>query len=199
MNTENTYDKLEENILSNDLKIEELLSEGSIENKLSELDSAIYNAREDIKSNNFLNKDDIVEDNKSNNVLLVSEKEKKVFLPYSKSEINLYLEQYPKEYKSFTDVVRKEYVLPLDYYMKHPMIARFREAYSLIRDREGKSIIDAFKYAMNVMPRHELNPVIVAACKTQEQLDNYIDCLSRNRLSDFKSFDIKFEITPLAS
>ena len=199
MNINNTFEELEENISNNDMKIEEILNEGSVENHLSELDEAIYNAREDVKSNNYTPyEDDVYEVKKTNNILLVSERWKRVYLPYSESEVNLYLEQYPEDYKSFRDVVRKEFTLPLDYYIRHPLIARFREAYSLIRDREAKSIIDAFKFAMNLMPRHELNPVIIAACKTQSQLEDYLECLSKNRLGDFKAFEIKFEITPLA-
>ena len=200
MNKKNTKNnnELKDNISTNDLKIEKILNEDSIESHLPDLDSAIYNAREDVKTNNLAVDDDI-EDDKPNSVLLVSEKEKKVFLPYSKSEIDLYLDQYPDEYDSFADVVRKEYILPLDYYMRHPLIARFRESDSLIRDREAKSIIDAFKYAMSIMPLHNLNPVIIAACKTQQQLDDYLECLSKNKLTDFKAFDIRFEIAPLAN
>ena len=132
-----------------------------------------------------------------NNTLLVSEKLKKVFLPYTKHEISLYLEQYPDSYTSFEDVIKKEFVLSLDYYMKHPVVARFREAYSLIRDRESKSVIDAFKYAIDMMFRYELNPVIIAGCKTQEQLEHYLSCLDKNRLDDFTDFNIKFEVNPL--
>ena len=122
---------------------------------------------------------------------------KKVFLPYTKHEISLYLEQYPNSYTSYQDVIEKEFVLSLDYYMKHPVVARFREAYSLIRDRESKSVIDAFKFALDNMFRYELNPVIIAACKTQEQLEHYLNCLEKNKLEDFKDFEIKFEVAPL--
>ena len=189
---------LENNIYINDRKIEDLLNEASIENHLPDLDKAIYDAKEDMRINNYTPyEEDGYEVKKTNNILLVSERWKRVYLPYTESEVNLYIEQYPDAYKSFRDVVRKEFTLPLDYYMKHPMIARFRETYSLIRDRESKSIIDAFKYAMSIMPHHELNPVIVAACKTEAQLENYMECLSKNKLGDFKSFDIKFEIAPM--
>lgn len=81
--------------------------------------------------------------------------------------------------------------------MKHPVIARFREAYSLIRDRESKSVIDAFKYAFDIMFKYDLNPAIIAACKTQEQFENYLSCLDRKKLDEFKDFEIKFEINPL--
>ena len=138
------------------------------------------------------------DDFEENHTLLVSEKNKKVFLPYSKQEIALYLEQYPNSYTSFEDVVNKEFVLSLDYYMKHPVVARFREAYSLIRDRESKSVIDAFKFAIDMMFRYELNPVIIAACKTQDQLEHYLSCLEKNSLDNFTDFNIKFEVSPLA-
>lgn len=134
---------------------------------------------------------------KDNHILIVSGRLNKVFLPYTKSEILSFLEQYPDEYSSVEDVINKEFILPLDYYMHHPITARFREAYSLIRDREAKNAIEAFSYAMNLMFRYDLNPTIIAACKTQQQLENYISCLEKNILNEFKDFEIRFEITPM--
>ncbi|MCF0125835.1 MAG: hypothetical protein HUJ68_08830, partial [Clostridia bacterium] len=131
-----------------------------------------------------------------NGLLLISEKDNKIFLPYSKKEVLLYLEQYPNEYKSFEDVVKKEFQAPLDYYMKHPVVARFREAYSLIRDRESKNVIDAFKYSVGLMLRHDLNPAIIAACKTQDQLEDYLSCVDKNKLEDFTHFKIEFNFLP---
>ena len=138
--------------------------------------------------------DDDIHDN---NTLLISEKLQKVFLPYSVKEVMSYLEQYPKEYSSFSDVVNKEFIFPYSYYSKHTVVARFREAYSLIRDRESKSIIDAFKFAVDIMFNYELNPVIIAACKTQEELEDYLSCLNRQKLDEFTTFEIKYEISPL--
>ena len=57
--------------------------------------------------------------------------------------------------------------------------------------------MDAIKHSMNLMFTYELNPTIIAACKTQEQLENYLDCLQNNQLDNFKDFEIKFEISPL--
>ena len=138
--------------------------------------------------------DDDIHDN---NTLLISEKLQKVFLPYSVKEVMSYLEQYPKEYSSFSDVVNKEFIFPYSYYSKHTVVSRFREAYSLIRDRESKSIIDAFKFAVDIMFNYELNPVIIAACKTQEELEDYLSCLNRQKLDEFTTFEIKYEISPL--
>ena len=82
-------------------------------------------------------------------------------------------------------------------YLKHPVIARFRESYSLIRDKEAMSILDAFKFAMEMMFRYEINPAIIAACKSKLQLEKYLDCLSRKKLDEFSDFEINFEINPL--
>ena len=133
---------------------------------------------------------------KDNNTLIISEKDNKVFLPYKVEEINDYLEQFPEQYNSFESVVAKEFILPLNYYMSHPVLARFREAYSLCRDREAKPIFESLKYAMDMMFNRRLNPAIIAACKTQEQLSNYLDCLEKNNLKAFTDFEIKFEINP---
>lgn len=134
-----------------------------------------------------------------NDTLLVSEKERRVYLPYSKNEVTEYLEQYPDQYRSFVDVVRQEFIFPIDFYMKHPAIARFRETYSLIRDRESKSIVEAFKLAMDNMFKYDLNPAIIAACKSEDQLEKYLDCLLRKKTDEFTDFKIQFDVTPLKS
>lgn len=130
------------------------------------------------------------------NVLIISEKDKKVFLPYKVDEINYYLEHFPENYTSFESVIANEFILPLDYYMIHPVISRFRETYSLCRDRESKSIFESLKYSMDMMFNRRLNPAIIAACKTLSQLTNYLNCLENNDLNSFKDFEIKFEINP---
>ena len=132
-----------------------------------------------------------------NDTLLVSERERKVYLPYSKKEVVEYLEQYPDQYRSFVDVVRQEFIFPIDFYLKHPAIARFRETYSLIRDRESKSIVEAFKLAMDTMFKYDLNPAIIAACKSEDQLEKYLDCLSKKKTNEFTDFKIQFDVTPL--
>ena len=154
----------------------------------SEVNEADTNDISDIELNTSL---------EDNNLLLVSEKKKKVYLPYSKKEVLEYLKQYPEQYSSPEDVIKSEFVFSTDLYLKHPVVARFREAYALIRDREAKSVLDAFKYAMEIMFNYNLNPVIIAACKSQAQLDHYLKCLQDNDLSKFTDFEIKFEVAPL--
>lgn len=134
---------------------------------------------------------------KDNYKLVVSEKNNSVYLPYRVSEIESYLSNYPEEYSSNEDVINKEFILPLSHFIHHSSMARFREAYSLCRDREAKPIIESMKYAFSLAFKSNLNPVIIAACRTQEQLYNYIECLDSNHLDNFKDFEILYEINPL--
>lgn len=151
------------------------------------------NSSDDFSKNITLNNELYLD----NPYLVVSEKEKKVFLPYKVSEINSYLEKYPNSYSNFEDVVKKEFILSLDYYTKRPVYTRFRETYSLIRDREGKSILEALKYSFDLMFKDDLNPCIIAACKTQNQLDDYLTCLDHQNLDAFEHFKIQFLVNPL--
>lgn len=163
---------------------------------------ALENEDETVKKEQYKkessNENIIINDvEENNNVLLISETSGKVCLPYSKKEVLEYLEKYPNQYKSFKDVVVQEFIYPTDFYLKHTVVARFRETYSLIRDREAKSVLEAFKMSMDMMFRYDLNPAIIAACKSQEQLENYLECLKHKDLSNFKDFEIRFEVSPL--
>ena len=196
-------------ILLNDIKIDTFITNQATQTYLNmfDINTSIFYKNNDLSiegqsavdSKNFnYNIDDSIDSfKKESNILIVSEKLNKVFLPYKFTEVENYLTTYPEQYKSFEDVINKEFVLPLDYYIKHPVISRFREAYALIRDREGKSIIDAMKVAFDLMLKYELNPTIIAGCKTQEQLENYLNCLDNNQLNNFKEFEIRFELNPI--
>ena len=177
-----TYEEIKKDISLADIEVDTFVKEinYSDNSKSSEIS-------EEISEGNIQN----------NNTLIISEKDNKVFLPYTVSEIQSYMEKYPKEYKSLEYVINKEFILPLDYYTKHPSLARFREAYSLIRDREAKSVFDALKYALNVMFKYDLNPAIISACKTEEALNFYIECLENKDLSKFNLFKIEFKLNPL--
>ena len=177
-----TYEEIKKDISLADIEVDTFVKEINYsDNSKSEEIS------EEISEGNIQN----------NNTLIISEKDNKVFLPYTVSEIQSYMEKYPKEYKSLEYVINKEFILPLDYYTKHPSLARFREAYSLIRDREAKSVFDALKYALNVMFKYDLNPAIISACKTEEALNFYIECLENKDLSKFNLFKIEFKLNPL--
>lgn len=131
-----------------------------------------------------------------NKVLIISEKENKVYLPYKKTELKAYLSQYPTSYYSYKNVIEKEFILPLNYFMNNPSMARFRETYSLYRDREATSIVEALKKALSLAFKSELNPAVIAACKTKKQLNNFILCLDENKLNDFSDFEIIYDVKP---
>ena len=188
---------INEQLLSNNEKIDSFLSNEETKKYLEGfnivLDSPLSNNANNIEEKSF----EYAVNEKDNNTLIISEKDNKVFLPYKVEEINAYLEQFPDQYNSFESVVAKEYILPLNYYMSHPVLARFREAYSLCRDKEAKPVLESLKYAIDMMFNRRINPAIIAACKTQSQLENYINCLEKNDLKSFTDFQIQFEITPL--
>ena len=129
--------------------------------------------------------------------LRISERHKRVYLPYTKAEVEEFLEKYPEEYISAKDVIEQEFIADISIYNKHPVLARFREAYSLSRNKEMKSAIDSLKFAMDIMFRRDINPAIIAAVKSQKQLDKYIECLDNGKLENFKYFNIIFEVNPI--
>lgn len=133
-----------------------------------------------------------------NDTLLISEREGKIFLPYTVKDLNAYLVEYPDEYKSLSDVVNQEYIISMEEY-KNQSISRFKEMYCLMRDIEMRSIIESFKKAFEIMFDTRVNPAIIAACRSEEQINNYLYCLERNDLSNFKDFKIVFDMAPLSS
>lgn len=196
INFSSLYENLKNAIETNSKKINDFIvknidptfavASDSVDNPVSNNNSSIYSSFS-------------YDDSSDNNVLIISEKSGKVFLPYTKKEVGEYLKQYPEQYKSFEDVVKKEFIVPLSFYQRHPVLARFREAYSLIRDREGKSVIESLRIAMDVMFNYSLSPAIIAACKTQDHLETYLSCLEKKKLNDFHEFEIRFEVAPTAT
>lgn len=131
-----------------------------------------------------------------NRTLVISEKENKVYLPYRKTELKAYMSQYPTQYFSYKNVIEKEFILPLSHFMNNQSVARFRETYSLYRDREATSSLTAFQKAFSLTFKQNLNPAIIAACKTKKQLDNYLLCLAENKTDEFTDFEILYDMNP---
>ena len=172
----------------NELKIEKFFRDNKLDTGLKENGKSIIEKKE--ISKNITNVQDNLE-------LIVSERQKRVYLPYTKAEIEDFLYNYPDEYETARDVIEQEFIADISIYNKHPVLARFREAYSLCRNKEMKSPIDSLKFAMNIMFRTDLNPTIIAAVKSQKQLEDYIECLEKNKLDEFKYFTITFEVNPI--
>ena len=81
---------------------------------------------------------------------------------------------------------------------KHPVLARFREAYFLCRTKEMMSVFESFNYAKDLMFRSDLNSYIIAAVKSKKQLEDYIYCMEHNKLNEYSHFKIVFNVNPLA-
>ena len=130
-----------------------------------------------------------------NDTLIVSEKDQKAYLPYKYTDIENIYNQNKYKYSSLKDVINKEYTLPLNRF-KHSASSRFKETINLVLHKENKSILKALDLAIELMFQYKLNPIIIAACRSLEELDIYLDCLEEDELFDFRCFKIKFEVTP---
>jgi len=129
-----------------------------------------------------------------NNTLLISEIQNKVVLPFSVSELEKDLEENTN-YTDLQDIIDTKYTIPLDKY-KNAALARFKEAYNLMRKKENASITSSLDLALELTFNNLLNPAIITACKNLDELDIYLDYLSSNELDKFKIFDIKYEMLP---
>lgn len=193
---ENTKDKQKEEKVEQ--KKKKKSRRGSALNELENMKKLDVSTEEIKQESNFeIEKKETNQYNIENNVLLISETKGKVFLPYKKEDLQEYLLSYPDDYNSYSDVIEKEYILPLNTFMKNQTLSRFRETYELIRNREFKSMFEAMKVSTKFMFKYDLNPAIIAACNTKDELDQYMKCLEKNELENFNIFDIKFELNLL--
>ena len=67
-----------------------------------------------------------------------------------------------------------------------------------MRDKEAKSVFEALKYSSNIMLKYDLNPAIISACRTENTLNHYVDCLENNKLDNFNAFKIEYRMNPIA-
>lgn len=129
----------------------------------------------------------------SENILIISESQKKVILPYNKDTVKNILENNSKKYSSVEDVIEKLYTKPMSYY-KFSSIARFKEAYKLVKEREKASRFKALSLAFELLGNYSLHPAIISACSSLDELDIYLACLEENALEDFHFFNIKYDV-----
>lgn len=127
------------------------------------------------------------------NTLIISELKGKVILPYKMETVKQIL--LNENYSSISDVIEKLYTIPIKNY-KFASVARFREAYKLMIEKEHSSKLKAISLASELFGNYNLHPAIITACNSLDELDIYLACLEDDVLSDFKFFDIKYEIPP---
>lgn len=138
---------------------------------------------------------DNTDDTTCENTLVVSELDNKVVLPYTMEDLYEIINKNPNKYKSVTEVIDSLYTRPLRYY-KHSSVARFKEAYNLVRNRQHGSIAQALDLAFELFSNYNLHPAIISACKNVDELDVYLSCLQYNELNDFHFFKTIFKLNP---
>ena len=132
---------------------------------------------------------------KDNGILLISEVQNKVILPYTCSEVeDIFVNG---EYENKESVIQDKFVRTYDEY-KDMYFSRARETYKLLIEKEGYSKKKATELAVELFAKKYLHPAIISACKNLNELNVYLDCLDKNELDDFKIFQIKYEVYPVA-
>ena len=139
------------------------------------------------------NEDSSEEEIKDNNVLLISARKGVVELPYTVNELTK--SKSKNGYSTLQETVKKEFTVPISRY-RNASIARFREGFNLMRKREGKGLVASMDLALELTFKSLLNPAIITACKSVNELDIYLDCLKSNELEKFDIFEIKYEVAP---
>ena len=160
---------------------------------LSDLAKNLTTPSEEKQSNIIDN--DILSKYKKKKSLIISEFQQKVFLPFTINEIKELLLSNSSEYKTIQSVIDHLYTRPLADY-KFPAIARFKEAYKLVTEKEKGSKVKAIGLGIELFFNYNLHPAIITACKSLNELDIYLACLEDNTLDDFQFFDVKYEIPP---
>ncbi len=128
------------------------------------------------------------------NTLVIDEINSQVILPYNLKDLYNLL-KHDTTYNTINDAINSIYRKPLSYYKKAP-VARFREAYKLIKNREHGSTKEAIDLGLELMFNGKLHPAIITSCKTLDQLDIYLSCLEYNELNDFHFFKILYKALP---
>ena len=146
-------------------------------------------------SEDFTVSSDDVDSSYIENTLIISELKGKVILPYKMETVKQILLNESEHYSSISEVIEKLYTIPIKNY-KFASVARFREAYKLMIEKEHSSKLKAISLASELFGNYNLHPAIITACNSLDELDIYLACLEDNVLGDFKFFDIKYEIPP---
>lgn len=131
---------------------------------------------------------------KDNTTLLISEKDNKVYLPYKKKNIENIL-TVSEKYTTPEDVINNLYTVPLSAYSSSAS-ARFREGFNLMRKKECASFFKSIDLGLELFSRYDLNPAVISACGSLDELDIYLDCLDNNELDKFDIFNVKYEVAP---
>lgn len=168
------------------------------ENRKSIYKKQKTSSKENLTKDSFIEKVEKIKNADSDNkTLIISEHLGNIYLPYKISELLSCVEINPKKYTSLEDVVKQEFTLPFQFFKNQSSKSRFSEAFKLSKNRDNQGFIKSVSYAFRISTKRNLNPVIIAACKTKFELESYIYYLDSNNLNNFKFFNIIYEVNPL--
>ena len=184
-----TTQTVPENSIAENIEMKPSLSDSLQEEKQNVESVTESNSENDNVENN--------EDFKEN-TLIVSEMSGNVTLPYSLSNLQRTLEHESDKYSSLQDIISKKYTLPIKAF-KNPFISRFKEAFKLMRKKEGGTVGEAISLGTELMFNYNLHPAIITACKNLDELDIYLDYLESGETQKFNCFKIVFELPPTLS
>lgn len=132
-----------------------------------------------------------IPNNLKENTLIISDTE--VILPFTKKDLEEKLETSNlSSCKEIIDTFYKKSAKSFE----PSALSRFKEAYSLVVNKEHGSKLQAISLALELSTNYNLHPAIISACKDLTQLDVYLSCLEYKELSDFHFFDIVYNIPP---
>lgn len=132
-----------------------------------------------------------IPNNLKEDTLIISNTE--VILPFNKNDLEEKLKN--SNLTSCKEIINTFYKRSAKSF-EPSAISRFKEAYSLIINKEHGSKFQAISLGLELSTNYNLHPAIIAACKNLTQLDVYLSCLEYNELSDFHFFDIVYNIPP---
>ena len=166
-------------------------SSNDLENETTDLNLEPAVKNKNIKTNDRVTKLPL----QDNNSLIISEKDGLVYLPFKVEDLKKeYIEKH-KKYKGLIDLINHEYILPINKY-KNTVTSRFKEAYSLMVNKEKTSALSGLELGLEVAFNYSLHPAVITACKSLDELDEYLDALDTKDMSNFKRFKVEFEVLP---
>ena len=130
--------------------------------------------------------------------LKISELDNKIYFPYTKQDLITKIIENKENFTSINEIINTYFIKSRTPYKNHPAVMRFKAVYHLLHNKENKSRGESFRYASKFMLRRDLNPAIIDALKTTEELDKYLECIKNMSFEYFDLFTIIFEVHPLS-
>lgn len=199
--TTTVENKIEENIITEPIleeKQEETTSVETVVESIKEIEEINETNKSTKKSKDFTIIDDSEEEPVEDTLPSIDLQEKELIikkslgiaiLPYSISDLDELFLDDPEKYSSIQDIIDQEYTVNLKDF-ENSSITRYKEAFKLAKDKSNYTFSQAVNFAKKLLVENEVTSLIIASCKSVEELEFYIECLNNNKLDDFHHFKI---------